>query len=323
MQCELLEMYAAHAAVAVENARLREAASAALTFLELEKQRFERAFSMAPTGMAMLSIAPTSPGTVLRVNRALCRILGRSEEELVGRTLMAHVLPEDLPDTIAGWKRERESQERRYRYVDGSTRWAAVSATWVEAIGDDPGYRLLHMIDITATKSREERLQYDARHDPLTGLANRRALSEALDDAVLHAGGTALLFCDLDDFKLVNDRYGHEIGDRVLVEVGRRLQAAARAGDVVARMGGDEFVVLGRDLDHVSALRLAHRLSAAVHEPMSSVVAALQISCTVGVAVGGPDADSTDLLARADRHLLDIKRLASSSRQTRGRPSAR
>jgi diguanylate cyclase (GGDEF)-like protein/PAS domain S-box-containing protein len=273
--------------------------------------------------MAMISpIGSTSHGSVVQVNEALCRMLGRSEAELVGADLLDHVHPEDRAAALADCAKERYAAERRYLRSDGSVRWLGVSSIDVQPIDGQPGYRLVHTVDITATKSREQRLEHDARHDPLTGLANRRALGEALDDRRIRAGGSALLFCDLDDFKLVNDRYGHDVGDRVLVEVGRRLQATARGADVVARLGGDEFVVLGRELDHISAVRLAHRLSTAVGRPMTDIVPGLTISCTVGVAVGGPGDDTADLLARADRQLLESKR-STSSGQARGRPRAR
>jgi len=109
----------------------------------------------------------------------------------------------------------------------------------------------------------------------------------------------------------------------VLVEVAQRLQATARAGDLVGRLGGDEFVLVASDLDEVGAARLARRIVIAVSQPLDDVVPGLRISCTVGVAVGAPGTGTADLLAQADRQLLESKRTGPSSRQARGRPSAR
>jgi len=339
MAVELFEMYAAHAAITIENARLRDAAAAALSaqqaalaaqrealaaqqeamaLLDREKESFRQAFAAAPTGMAMISMGGPDDGRVLRVNRALCLMLGRSEEELLAGGLLEHVHPEERETATLAGPHSHGGVRRRFVRADGSVQWFAVTALPVEPYADEPGYRLVHLADVTASKVREDRLVHLAHHDPLTGLANRRGLDDAFDDRA-----TALLYCDLDDFKLVNDEYGHQVGDRVLVEVGRRLQAAARAGDVVGRLGGDEFVLVAHDLDEVGAARLARRIVIAVSQPLDDVIPGLRISCTVGVAVGAPGTGTADLLAQADRQLLESKRTGLSSRQARGRPSAR
>jgi len=332
MAVELFEMYAAHAAIAIENARLRDAAAEALAaqqaalaaqqeamaLLDREKETFRQAFAAAPSGMAMISMGGPDDGRLLRVNRALCAMLGRSEEDLLAGGMLEHVHPDDRGAAVLAAPHSHPGVHRRYLRADGSVRWCAVTALPVEPYADEPGYRLVHLADITASKVREDRLVHLAHHDPLTGLANRRGLDDAFDDRA-----TALLYCDLDDFKLVNDEFGHQVGDRVLVEVGRRLQATARVGDVVGRLGGDEFVLVAHDLDEVGAARLARRIVVAVSRPLDDIVPGLRISCTVGVAVGAAGTGTADLLARADRQLLESKRTVPSSRQARGRPSAR
>ncbi len=339
MAVELFEMYAAHAAIAIENSRLQDAAAAALgaqqealaalrdalaaqqealALLSREKESFRQAFAAAPTGMAMITMGGPEHGRLLRVNRALCGMLGRSEAELLAGGMLEHVHPDDREAARRLSRDSLYAVQRRYLRADGAVRWFAVTALPVEPFGEEPGYRLVHLADITATKVREDRLVHLAHHDPLTGLANRRGLDDAFDDRA-----TAVLYCDLDDFKLVNDEFGHQIGDRVLVEVGRRLQNTARAGDVVGRLGGDEFVLVAHDLDEVGAARLARRVAVAVSRPLSEIVAGLRITCTVGVAVGSPGTGTADLLARADRQLLEGKRAGPAAGQARGRPSAR
>jgi two-component system, sensor histidine kinase LadS len=157
-----------------------------------------------------------------------------------------------------------------------------------------------------------ERLNVMALHDTLTGLANRAALYAYLDEAWqrVHRNGTplVLLLIDLDGFKPVNDRLGHEVGDHVLVEVAARLQAASRAGDLVCRFGGDEFVVASDALDvPQAAQQFAERLIDALNQPMTAAPQA-RISASIGIAVGshGP-ADTSDLLRRADGAMYAAK----------------
>lgn len=319
-RCALLELYATHAAVAIENARLR-------VRLDAERERFLRTFEVAPIGMAVVTLAADGSGTIVRLNAALCDILGRPESELLGAQPRDYLHPEDRnaqdAARVSGERREVYAARVRVQRPDGAVRWCSVAAVNDLAEGTQ-AYRLVYVTDITDSKAREEVLEYAALHDPLTGLLNRRALGEALIGTSPVHGGTALLYVDLDDFKAVNDTHGHETGDQVLVEVARRLTATARLADVVARIGGDEFVVVARGLDEVSAQRLARRLAEAVGRPMDEVVTGLQVSCSVGIAVGGPGSDATELLRRADRNLLDAKESRREGRgYARGRPNAR
>lgn len=324
---ELFEMYAAHAAVAVENARLREVADRALTHLAREQQYFSRAFELAPTGMALFRLGEDGDDAALRVNEALCRMLGRTREELTRGRLLHHVHPDDRADALRDARTELHDVPRRYLHADGGTRWMSVSAVTLAGDEGPEQWRLMHLVDITDARQREELLRHDAWHDPLTGLANRRGLEAAMAAAPPDRP-LAVFFVDLDGFKAVNDVYGHDVGDLVLVEVGRRLAGAVRAGDTLARLGGDEFVALGWGLDEVAAAAVAHRFDEAlgppVFEPGASAlpeharVPVLHVGASVGYAVGEAGTDPGELLARADRLMLARKR-----RQARGLPSAR
>jgi len=142
-----------------------------------------------------------------------------------------------------------------------------------------------------------------ARTDALTGLANRRAFFEALD---AEQSGGALLFCDLDGFKPINDERGHHVGDEVLRQVADRLRAGVRGADVVARTGGDEFVVLTRGVSPERAAELADRLARAIGEPFDVDGSSVHVTLSVGLAHS--DAPLTEAtLAEADRALLAVK----------------
>jgi diguanylate cyclase (GGDEF)-like protein/PAS domain S-box-containing protein len=153
-----------------------------------------------------------------------------------------------------------------------------------------------------ARRRDEERMRHEALHDPLTALANRTLLRDRLEHALARfereRGETAVLFIDLDSFKQVNDTHGHAAGDAVLVESARRLQAAVRPGDTVARIGGDEFVAVCEHVDVESAVAVAHRLQEALRPPFQAGGVEHRLSASIGVALG--DREPEMLLANAD-----------------------
>ena len=168
--------------------------------------------------------------------------------------------------------------------------------------------------DITERKQAEAQLRYSAVHDPLTGLANRALLMDRLDHACEHARRHpehqfAVLYLDLDGFKAINDSFGHLTGDQALVEVARRLEASLRAEDTVARVGGDEFVIL---LESISDLRGAAHVAARIQQNMAAPLAldgrAVAVGISVGIAMHGPDdQQAADILREADSALYRAK----------------
>lgn len=158
-------------------------------------------------------------------------------------------------------------------------------------------------------RRREAELAELALHDALTGLYNRRYLDErlsALDD--IAAARTAMVFVDLDDFKQINDTYGHETGDIVLSAVGRRLASHARSGDAVVRLGGDEFVIVLFDADGRDARRVGDRMLATLAEPIVVDELVLRITASAGVVAAGHDLHPSDLLSNADAAMYRAKR---------------
>jgi diguanylate cyclase (GGDEF)-like protein len=171
-----------------------------------------------------------------------------------------------------------------------------VSASWVEATpAGGPAHLVMIVEDITDRKELEAQLLHRSLHDPLTGLPNcllfRDRLRHALDRGHREHTPTCVLLIDLDDFKAVNDRFGHLIGDRVLVGFAERLRSVLRASDTAARQGGDEFSIVCENTDRSHAERLADRLRAAVREPLvlEDTVVPLSISVGIGTVPSGGD----------------------------------
>ncbi len=202
-----------------------------------------------------------------------------------------------------------------YRIIarDGSIVWIhdeAFAMTESGAGGRRVSQGLL--VDTTDQKRMEARLLHDALHDPLTGLANRVLFSDHVDRALAsrrrRRTKVALLFLDLDDFKVVNDSLGHRAGDRLLIEVARRLSESIRAGDIAARQGGDEFTVL---LDRVNgvaeAVASAARLATELRRPIELEGRAIVIRVSIGIAVAIDENGADDLLAHADAAMYAAK----------------
>ncbi|MGO9974536.1 MAG: diguanylate cyclase domain-containing protein [Solirubrobacteraceae bacterium] len=164
-------------------------------------------------------------------------------------------------------------------------------------------HAVAHTLSVALARLRDEdRIRYEAVHDPLTGLANRILMQDHLSRALARSqregSQTALLFVDLDNFKQVNDLYGHATGDDVLAAVGERLQTTVRPSDTVARLGGDEFVVVCEAIDEDSAVALSRRLLDAIELPLAVDGVDHDLSASVGIALGRGDAEA--LLRQAD-----------------------
>jgi diguanylate cyclase (GGDEF)-like protein len=165
---------------------------------------------------------------------------------------------------------------------------------------------VLVAVDLTQRKATERAIAHLALHDPVTGLANRRLLFDRLQHALTRAnrqaGRVAVLYCDVDHFKRINDTFGHRAGDLVLQDVARRLESVLREDDTLARVGGDEFVVVFEELsDATEATRIAERARLAMSIPVVVDGQELEITGSIGVALSGRAGEDVDsLLRRAD-----------------------
>ena len=299
-----------HVGIAIGRARLFTAARESET-------RFRGAFDQAPIGMALVG----TDGRWLRVNRALCAMLGYAESELLGVTFQDITHPDDLADDLEQVRRllagEADAYTMEKRYLDrhGRPLWAQLSVSLVRDDDGGPRYFVSHIEDISERKTFRDLLHHQALHDPLTGLPNRVLFGERLDQAIarpLRRGRrVAVLFLDLDGFKLVNDTLGHEAGDGLLAAVGRRLGAALGPAHTVARFGGDEFAVLLEEATAAEAVAVAERLIEALRPPFAVGGRETFVGASVGVARGGrdrvPGASARALLREADVALYRAK----------------
>lgn len=173
------------------------------------------------------------------------------------------------------------------------------------------GAVLTALTEITSLHRRMQDLEHRSFTDDLTGVANRglfmRLLAQTLSGAARTKARTAVLFVDVDNFKAVNDTHGHAVGDAVLVEIARRLRGAIRPTDLVARVGGDEFVVIAADLDDEEACAVAQRVLALCSAPVSIGGPSVSVSVSVGVTVEDPGADPDGSVGRADTAMYAAK----------------
>jgi diguanylate cyclase (GGDEF)-like protein len=215
--------------------------------------------------------------------------------------------------------------EKRFLHKDGRVIWAILTLSVVRDGSGRPLHSIAQIQDITERKRFEASLHHQARHDALTGLPNRVAFLERLDQALAApgAGAVSLIFLDLDGFKQINDTLGHHAGDQVLAEVGRRLAKAVRAGDAVARFGGDEFTILLAGVGgRRQATRAAARIVAHLEAPIALGDRRIGLGVSVGIAVAKPGTSRTDTLLReADAALYRAK--GARSRGAQPRPAAR
>lgn len=254
-------------------------------------------------------------GCLLFVNASFKRIFGYAPAEVIGRPIFDLIHPDDRAQSMQQAEQVTAGALQRHfrnRYIhkDGHSVDIQWSARWVP----EHGVRIGVAHEVTELRRAERELEHRASHDPLTGLPNRRKLERELQNAIVHAAATGdgltLLFLDLDGFKSANDRGGHDAGDRVLREVAQRLEHALRQGDLVARVGGDEFVALLRGCsDTTSAQIVACGLRAKLRPPYMLPDGLFRLDVSVGTACFPADGDTAaTLLAHADQAMYAAKR---------------
>jgi diguanylate cyclase (GGDEF)-like protein/PAS domain S-box-containing protein len=257
-----------------------------------DEDRFRNAFDFAAIGMALVS----SEGRWLQVNRALCKILGYSEREMLVIDFLTIIHPDDLGVAVDAIKRLRKGNstidqcEVRFRHKSGHKVWGLWSASLAGGPHVASTPLVFQIQDITDRKRAEEQLQHEAMHDVLTGLPNRAMFIDHLELAIARAQRNqdrkfAVLYVDLDRFKIINDSLGHAVGDQLLKEIALRLWNCVRAGDTVARLGGDEFVLLLEDVYAESeAIEVAERIKSELAAPFTLNGREVFTTVSIGVA---------------------------------------
>ena len=264
-------------------------------------------------------------GHIIFANPAAARVFGRPVEELWSLSYddpqWGDASLEGAPLTLAQTVFRRVERERApvydmeytVRRPNGDVVAVSVNATPLPEDNGRFGGVVASFSDITQRRQMEEKLNHQAFHDPLTGLANRALMNNRLTH-VLAAGGreaceSAVLFIDLDNFKWVNDSLGHDAGDILLCEVASRLRNTLRAGDTPARFGGDEFVVLlGRIENPAYAFAAAERIVALLSEPFKLGEREVFTSPSIGLAISETGMDADTLLRNADAAMYEAKR---------------
>jgi diguanylate cyclase (GGDEF)-like protein/PAS domain S-box-containing protein len=269
------------------------------------EQRYRLAAELAPVGIAILS----HDGFVLRANRAFTELF-QTAEAVLQRAPWHRVLPIRDPEsfrplTAALLAGERSQVTVQVALTTAPVRHARIHVG-VVIIPDQPFEFVVVAEDVTEEVARRDQLERRADHDALTGLLNLPALLRRAPSGA-DAGPMAAVFVDVDAFKQVNDEHGHAAGDAVLVAIARRILTEVRHGDLVARAGGDEFVLLlpGIDADH--AIIVAERIVASARRSVRGPAGPILATVSAGVAMSEGDATVGDVMRRADRAMYVAK----------------
>ncbi|WP_175411501.1 bifunctional diguanylate cyclase/phosphodiesterase [Streptomyces sp. TRM64462] len=290
----------------------------ALTQELAQKENHFRSLVQSSSDVIMIA----APSGVLRyVSPAASGVYGRDADELVGTELAALIHPDDLGGVVHEVRRflaaspaEEPTTRIECRFRSGSGDWLNVEST----VNRHQGGLIFNSRDVTERVRLQAQLQHNAEHDPLTDLPNRALFTQRVRQALSGRrsgdSGTAVLFIDLDGFKGVNDRLGHQAGDELLIQAARRLQDSVRAGDTAARLGGDEFAALiagdgghDRPAREFQVHEIADRLRLTLSQPYEVEGAEVRVAASIGVAFAEPGINAGELLRNADLAMYRAK----------------
>jgi|ERR1017187_1883334 diguanylate cyclase (GGDEF)-like protein/PAS domain S-box-containing protein len=306
----------------VEDINVRKAAEenlvATAEALQAREERYLNAFQTCPDAVLIIQL---SNGTIIDANRAFLDVMGFESQEVIDRTSMELGMWADATDrqklAVALHQNSGcRDLEVRLRRKNGEVFWGQLSASFAEIEGVP--CILAFIRDVSAAKVAEEEIKNLAFYDPLTGLPNRRLLWERLRQALIVSTRTrckhALLFVDLDDFKALNDTFGHHVGDLMLQEAARRIASCVREVDTVARLGGDEFVVIIEDLSEIpevaatQAKSVGAKILEAISQPYSLDGSECHSTSSMGITVfGDHGAGTNEVLQQADIAMYQAK----------------
>jgi diguanylate cyclase (GGDEF)-like protein/PAS domain S-box-containing protein len=281
------------------------------------KESEERFRSLVQNTSDIITILEAD-GTVRYISPAVERVIGYKPEEQVETNAFGSVHPDDRERALDTFTEVLKRPglypplEFRVPHKDGS--WRHLEHI-VNNLLDDPAVRgvVVNSRDVTKRKTLEEQLRHQALHDPLSGLPNRTLFMDRLEHALARANRrgkkVAVLFMDLDNFKITNDSLGHEVGDQLLVAVAERLKVCLRPEDTAARIGGDEFTILVEDVDGVhQAVQVAERIAEILQPPFTLEEQEVFVTTSIGVALSSPAQEQPeDLLRHADLAMYRAK----------------
>jgi diguanylate cyclase (GGDEF)-like protein/PAS domain S-box-containing protein len=293
--------------------------------LARSEARVRASFNQASVGIAETAL----DGRFMQVNQKLCDMLGYSEQELLGRSLVDITHPDDrvasneFAERLFANQSESFTAELETRYLckDGAVIRVLVTTALVRHAGRNPNYYVSMIQDITERKELQERLIHQANYDGLTELPNRGLyydrLKQALNQAQRRKGSVGVLFIDLDRFKNVNDTLGHELGDQLLKQVSGRLTQCIRAGDTVGRLGGDEFAIVLSEIAKAQDSGLvAQKVIDTLAKPFQLDGTEVFVTASIGIATYPDDSKDGDTLVKnADAAMLRAKGLGKNTYQ--------
>ncbi|MES9947089.1 MAG: EAL domain-containing protein [Candidatus Thiodiazotropha sp.] len=323
----LQELHVHQIELELQNEELRQAQAR----LEYTHQQYLDLYNEAPIGYASLD----DKGIIIRANQMLANMLGVEKFTLTGRAIVEYMLPSDQSIFRSRFNAFAKQPDNKhiditFKQLDGSSpagdfvgrirgrridksNETTDAAKWSETL-------LVVISDVTELKKSEERIHYQAHHDALTGVPNRATLYDQLENSLhlarrQHSYG-ALLFMDLDRFKNVNDSLGHHAGDQLLKEFTQRLRTHIRREDMLARMGGDEFVVLlaeqhsDKHVMAVKAQRFAEHINESLSEPIAVQEHVFQVSVSIGISIFPFVKDDTmnDVVRQSDTAMYQAKK---------------
>jgi diguanylate cyclase (GGDEF)-like protein/PAS domain S-box-containing protein len=258
-------------------------------------------------------------GRFYTVNRRLCELMGRTEEEMLATTFLAITHPEDLhlheekTRMMMAGQIGHYTLEKRYLRKDGESVWVNITVSPLWKPGETPGRNIAVVEDITDRKRMEAEILSLSITDQLTGLHNRRGfvslVGQQLKLAERNKSGMLLFFADLDGLKWINDTLGHEEGDRALVEAATVLKETFRASDIVARLGGDEYAALAVDITDADSMIFTARLQSLIDTRNSQGNRRYRLSVSVGCSCYDPENPCSldELMASADKLMYEQK----------------
>jgi len=290
-----------------ENAR----ASSALSILQ---HRVQGIFSASSDAIGLAEF----DGTLIEVNSSFVRLTGFEKAEIIGSLRYQDFVHEELLDVSVMPESQQESllsgeHERELVRKDGTKRSVTTTVFTVADDTGEPAALAVVIRDITVRRALEQQLSHQARHDSLTGLANRAMLQERVSAGLNRArrknSRAAVMFIDLDNFKIVNDTMGHAAGDELLINVANRLRAVLRSSDTPARLGGDEFAILLEDFTHSDETRvIAQRLLDEIRRPIRISRKEVFVGASIGIAIADPTESPDDVLRNADVAMYTAKK---------------
>lgn len=287
---------------------------------EVERQLSLASLALDAAGDSIIIHRPD--GTLVRFNRTAAANVGMTPEQFEALPPWGwaqSMTPEAREDRLAILRERGEMAfVSTLTLADGRTVLHDVHTRWVEAPGGP--YLIAVSRDVTEQVKAREVLENLAFHDPLTGVANRALFEDRLEIAMSsarrHSELLGIAYLDIDDFKEINDGFGHLMGDQVLITIAQRLEGSVRHEDTVARLGGDEFAAIFPRITSVANLELlSNKLVSRVEEPVVIGSAEFDVKASLGLAVFQPDDDARSLLMRADIEMYEAKRRSPTSRR--------